>query len=191
MRRNGKLVVLAIDSLGAGFVAACLFGGAWLTMVSGDRVSNEIRRLNRTIGSTRRDLSALRAERDRQQAILAEHETQLADRGRLPAQSPTEEYFQTLSRLADQRRLRVVRHNPLSARTYPGLLEQRYAYEVHGSMPDMARFFKDIEDTGFWADVSYLRIVDGQGGDRGDDRVALLTISVFSAPAEEDNPESG
>ena len=190
MNRSGKWFVLAVDVLGAGVVAGCLLVGVWLTFVRGDTVDDEIQRLKRTIGGARRDVSMLRAERDRQKVLLAEHEEQLADRGRLPTHSPTEKYFQALSNLAGEHGLRVVRHNPLSQRSYPGLLEQRYAYEVHGAMPDLARFFKAIEEADYWADVSYLRIVNSQGGDGGD-RVAMLTISVFSAQRGDAPSEDG
>jgi hypothetical protein len=122
---------------------------------------------------------------------LKERQVELATSGQLPAQIPIEEYFQTLSRLAGRHHLRVVRHNPLGPRSYPGLLEQRYAYEVIGTMPDIARFFRAIEDAEFWADISYLKIDGGppsadQGGEPTDERDAILTISLFSAaPAEQ------
>ena len=112
--------------------------------------------------------------------------------GRLPTGTSVESYFQELSALALQNRLRVVRHNPLMARSYPGLLEQRFAYEVVGTLSDLAQFFKAIERTDFWADVSYLRIGDGRGSGRSGQRAmrtAVLTISIFSATPESGQPE--
>jgi hypothetical protein len=87
----------------------------------------------------------------------------------------------------------VVRHNPLGPRSYPGLLEQRYAYEVIGTQPDLARFLRAIEDAEFWADISYLKIDGGkrQGGEPTDECDALLTISLFSAARAEGASESG
>jgi hypothetical protein len=142
------------------------------------------------ISSATQNLTALRFAAEGQRATLKERQVELATSGQLPAQIPLEEYFQTLSRLAGRHHLRVVRHNPLGPRRYAGLLEQRYAYEVVGTMPDLARFFRAIEDAEFWADISYLKIDGGppaadQGAEPTDDRDALLTISLFSAdPAE-------
>jgi hypothetical protein len=86
----------------------------------------------------------------------------------------------------------VVRHNPLGPRSYPGLLEQRYAYEVMGRVADLARFLRDVEDAEFWADISYLKIDGGppsadQGGEPNGERDALLTISLFSAARAEES----
>ena len=193
MMPGRKWFVLTIDVLGAVVVAASLFGVFWLTEVRGRSAEDEIASLTRTIGAVRRDLSILQAERDRQKAILRRHAADLADRGRLPEQTPVEEYFQSLSKLADRNRVLVARQNPLSPRSYPGVLETRYAYEVRGSMPDLAQFLKGIEEADFWADVSYLRILEGQGGQNrpGAERVALLTISVFSALPAAPTSESG
>ncbi|MFH1107979.1 MAG: hypothetical protein V1790_02105 [Planctomycetota bacterium] len=201
MARSGKVPLLLLDVLGAATLAACLLTSAWLTLFHSDHAVGELRDLRQTINSAAQDLSSLRAAADRQRATLKERQAELATHGQLPAHVPVEEYFQNLSRLAALHRLRVVRHNPLTSRSYPGLLEQRFAYEVMGTMPDLARFFRAIEEADFWADVSYLKIDGGprqaaardQGGSvpTTDERVASLTISIFSAPRADGGSGSG
>ena len=184
MTRPGKVPLLLLDVLGASTLGACLVTAAWLTLFHSDHATAELRDLRQTFNSAAQDLATLRAATDRQRATLKQRQAELATNGQLPAQVPAEAYFQNLSRLAAQHRLRVVRQNPLTPRSYPGLLEERYVYEVMGTMPDLARFFKAIEDADFWADVSYLKIDGGprQGDAPTDERVASLTISIFSAP---------
>ena len=188
MTRPGKLPLLLLDALGASLSAAGLLVAFWMTFFHNEHATAELRDFTQMISSTTQNLAALRSAGDGQRATLKERQVELATSGQLPAQIPIEEYLQTLSRLAIQHHLRVVRHNPLGPRSYPGLLEQRYAYEVTGTMPDLARFFRAIEDAEFWADISYLRIDGGnrQGGEPTDERDAVLTISLFSAaPAEQ------
>ncbi len=187
IKRSGKLHLLLLDALGASLSAVGVGAALWLFLVHNQHTVSELRDYNQLISSATQDLAALRTARDRQQATLQDRQTELAAGGQLPSEISLEGYFQTLSRLAVQHRLRVVRHNPLTSRNYPGLLEQRYAYEVIGTMPDLARFFKAIEDAEFWADISYLKIHDGQpqGGDPTEERIASLTISLFSAATNE------
>ena len=196
MTRPRKLPLLLLDVLGASMSAAGLLVALWVTIFHNEHATSELRDSTQMISSSTQDLAALRSAGDRQRATLKERQAELATSGQLPAQIPIEEYFQTLSRLAIQHRLRVVRHNPLGARSYPGLLEQRYAYEVIGTMPDLARFFKAIEDaerSRFWADISYLKIDGGnrQSGEPTDERVAVLTISLFSAARTDGASGSG
>ena len=183
LNRQRHLSILLMDLIGAAACAGLMSVFVWFAYFRGDRTVAEIRELSGTIADARRDLVALRTSLDRQRTILQQRQAELAAGGQLPDETPIEEYFQTLSRVASAHRLHVVRHNPLAPRTYPGLLEQRYAYEVSGSMPDIARFLKAIEDARFWADVSYLKIDAGsrQVDPASIDRVASLTISVFSS----------
>jgi len=89
--------------------------------------------------------------------------------------------------------LRIVKHHPLSARQYPDLLEQRYAYEVTGSLPDLVEFLKSIENTDFWADVSHLKVDRGKRRKDAvsDERNAALTISLFSALTSQTPSDKG
>ena len=182
MRHYNRLSLGITDVLGGCVVAACLVGATWLTLVRNSQTTTEVDELKQLIHAARRDARSLRAAQEQQRATLARHQAELAKTGHLPLVSPIEEYFQTLSRLASKHHLRVVYHKPLTSRAYPGMLEQRYAYEVTGSTPDLVRFLKSIEQTDFWADVSYLKVDRGTvaGETATNARVAALTISLFS-----------
>lgn len=183
---------LAIDFVGGCAVAGCVFAFGWLTMIRGDDVSVQIADLTRTVQTAKQELAVLRVVRDRRRVQLAHRRAELASRPRLPDHTPVEQYFQTLSVLAGQHRLRVRSHHPVSPRRYPGLLELRYAYELSGTMPDIIRFFRAVEETEFWADISFVKIQQGSGppGGGSPQRVASLTISMFSAlPVETDLDE--
>ena len=72
-------------------------------------------------------------------------------------------------------------------------MELRYALEVAGTTPNLTWFFKSIEDAQFWADISYLK-VEGEKSPRGessDQRLASLTISLFSSAPPDEEPEDG
>ena len=192
MTRPGKLPLLLLDALGASLSGAGLLAALWMTFFHSEHATTELRDFTQMISSATQNLATLRSAGDGQRATLKERQVELATSGQLPAQIPIEEYFQTLSRLTIQHHLRVVRHNPLGPRSYPGLLEQRYAYEVIGTLPDLVRFLRAIEDAEFWADISYLKIDGGppsadQSGEPTGERDALLTISLFSAARAEES----
>lgn len=176
-----------VDFFGGCTVAACLLGFIWLTMIRPDRTRTQISELTGVLHQARLDRRVLKTARDKQSTILQGHQARLAKTGQLPTDAPIEEYFRTLSTLASEHRLRVVGHKPLARRSYPGLLEQCYTYEVTGSLPDLVLFLKAIEDADFWADVSYLSIDRRHqaAGSTSTERLAALTISLFSAAAGE------
>lgn len=174
------------DLLGGGLTLAFLGGFVWFTMLRPDQTARDVDRLTNLIRSTKRELGAMRIERDREQTLLRARLAQLEESGDLPMETPVEEYFKTLSSMAKEYRLRVIRHNPLPHRIYPGLLERRFAYEVTGATPDIMFFFQALEQADFWADIGYLKITGKPGGDGRGERVASITISVFSAIPGED-----
>lgn len=192
MNQHGTLLLRIVDLLGGCLVAGCLIGFVHLTVIRGDQTASDIAELSRMIREGRQQVRALRATFDRQGASLAQHQAELTQRGRLPTETPVEEYFQTLSTIASKHRLRVLRHNPLPSRQYSELFEQRYAYEVAGSMPDLVRFFRAVEDADFWADISYLSVKRGATVKEGqsNERIAALTFSLFSAPHPDAPSES-
>ncbi|UCE60105.1 MAG: hypothetical protein JSU63_22005 [Phycisphaerales bacterium] len=193
MSDNRKLPLLAIDLTGGSAVACCLLALVWLITVRSDDVSADITQLRQSVQTASQDLAAFRSARDRQQAILTNREAQLSQMGHLPDRTPIERYFQTLSALASQHNLTVRRNQPVSPRRYPGLLEQRYSYELSGAMPDITQFFRSVEHTDYWADISYLKVESGHsswGGIFGD-RIASLTISLFSALPIDPVPDNG
>jgi len=188
MADNRKCPLIVIDVVCGCTVAACLVGSFWLITVRSDDASARVLQLQQAVNTTSQELAAFRGARDKQRSILARRKAELAVTGQLPELPPTEHYFQTLSDLAEQHDLKVRRHQPVTPRFYPGLLEQRYAYELSGSLPDLVRFFRSVEGSEFWADISYLKVEGGQGGRNinNGERIASLTISLFSAlPAEE------
>jgi hypothetical protein len=193
MRRYDRLSLGITDVLGGSIVAACLVGAGWLTLVRNNETTGEVDQLKQLIHAARRDARALRAAQEQQLVTLAEYQAELAETGRLPLVPPIEEYFQVLSRLASEHHLRVVQHKPLTSRAYPGMLEQRYAYEVAGATADLVRFLSSIEQTDFWADVSYLKVDRGTGAEEmaTSARVAALTISVFSLSPSNAAPDKG
>lgn len=190
MRGRDQLPLRIIDLLGGSVVAACAFGFVWFVAVGNDRTGSEIRKFTALIANAQRDAQSLQLAQAQQRATLEGHRLKLAERGQLPVKAPIEEYFRTLSALCARHHLRVIHDRPLPSRSYPGLLEQRYAYEVAGSTLDLVRFLKAIEDTDFWADVSYLTVAQGTGAGRArgstsrgvsETSRATLTISMFSA----------
>ena len=192
MRDSGQLLLRIIDLLCGCALALCVLGFIWLTVIREDDTKAEIGGLNQFIREARKDHRVLQAASHEQHVLLTMRRGELAESGELPADMPVEQYFQTLSSIASDHGLRVVRQNPLPSRRYPGLLEQRYAYEVSGSFPALTRFLKSIEDTDFWADVSYLKIDRGGGPEdvASNERIAALTLSLFSAPVS-DGPDVG
>ena len=182
MLKNARWSHWMLDLAGGGFLMVILGAFVWMTLLRTDETALKLTELRQTAQSARTEIDGLSAERDRQRATLKSRRAELKRSGQLPAQAPVEEYFRSLSDLAARHRLRVVRHNPLNGRTYPGLLERRYAYEVTGSLPDMVQFFQSIEASEFWADIAYLKIDQGPPSpNAARERVATLTISVFSA----------
>ena len=63
-----------------------------------------------------------------------------------------------MSKTAKSLNLRVIRQSPLPTQYYKGLTEQRFNYEVVGTCDALMAFLSAIEQTGFWADVSYISV---------------------------------
>lgn len=183
MRRTADYSVLVVDAVGGALVTLCAAGFLWLTVVREGGPAAAASELHVVLDSLHRDGRGLAAARDRQKLTVADRREELSHRDFLPAESSIESYFETLAALADRHRLQVRRQNPIGHRVYPGLLEQRFAYEVSGRFPDLAKFLKDIETTESWADVSYLRIEPdaASSSEKFPERAALLTLSLFSA----------
>ena len=183
MRRTNSWPIRVVDVLCGCTVAACLADFVWLTTLREDHAGADIETMRWSIDQARLDHRAAMDDRKQQLEILADRRAELAKTGQLPTDTPVEAYFQTLSSIVSHHHLRVVKHHPLSTRQYPDLLEQRYAYEVIGKLPDLVAFLRSIENTDFWADVSYLKVDPARGHKEAvpDERIASLTISLFSA----------
>lgn len=190
---SGSWPLRIVDLIGGGTAAACVCGLVWLTILRTDQTSVDIHNLSRSVRTAHLQLVALDAEHERQQNLFEEHQTRLSTRGRLPDEAPVEDYFRALASLAKEHSLRVLRHSPLGSRSYPGLLEHRYTYEVAGSIPNLMRFLHGVESATYWADIGYLQI-DASAGTHAEDlqmRVARLTFSLFSAPSLQDDSGTG
>jgi len=186
MGGTNRVTLRIIDVGGGVALAACAGAFLWAALPREDRGIHEVRALTGIIEKAAQERRNLLATRDRQSRLLEQRRAELAESGQLPARAPVEQYFQVLSAMSARNGLRVVKHNPLAALEYPGLLEQRYAYEVVGSFPDLLRFLRAIEQTDYWADVSYLKLDRGVGPQDAlaGQRTAALTISLFAASAE-------
>lgn len=179
---TNRLSPRVVDAIGLSFVSACCVGFVWLTCFHTDHTSQQVADLRQALARERVELQTLRARTVRQKTVLAEREAELRITGKLPNHAPIEAYFRMLSGLATKQGLRIIGHHPLQPRTYPGLMERRFAYEVAGTMPNLTRFFLAIEESDYWADIGYLKLDHHRTGRAGaeSDRIARLTISLFS-----------
>ena len=193
MSRLKPSSALWID-IGGGAVTATLAASLlWMVLLGDDAATREIDRLRRSVSSGRTELASLRGVLDEQSELLARRKTELSESGQLPDRAPIERDLQTLHTLARQHDLKVIRVSPLPSRRYPDLLELRYALEVVGTTPNLTWFFKSIEDAQCWADISYLKVESEKsfGGKSSDQRLASLTISLFSSTPPDEEPEEG
>lgn len=177
--------VLWIDAGGAVLTAGLLGVTAWMALSGG--AAGDVSSLRGSIAASDRQVSALRAELANQRDAIEAKRQELRDKGHIPEGEPIERDLQKLAELARLNRISVVRVAPLAPRAYPGLLEVRYAFDATGTIPDLTRFFKAVEDSPFWADISHLKIESDRSGGKDDaaargQRSAQLTISLFSAP---------
>lgn len=189
MKTERNTSVIAIDIAGGALAAMLLLTAAWLVVVRYPQASASMEELDRSIASAERDRAGLVATKRQQVETVRARSAHLAERGLLPDLPPIEEYLQLLTRLAHQHQLSVVGHSPSAPRNYPGLLEQRYAYEVTGSSMDIIRFLSAIERQEQWCDVSHL-VIDAsrtKPGDKPATTSAALTISLFSSPPAAQN----
>jgi Tfp pilus assembly protein PilO len=189
-----SMPAVLVDAVGAVLFGACVVACAYLVFFHSEHAGSEVREFTSLIQNGTQDLAGIRSTLLRQRDLVRDRHEELESRGQLPASIPIEEYLRTLSLLAAQNHLRIVRQNPLTRREYPGLVEQLYAYDVVGAMPDLARFFKAVEDAELWADIAYLRIENVQEPTDGNgQRLASLTVSLFSGqkPHAGSTPEGG
>lgn len=191
MKKNAALQLLLINVVGAVAMAVCLLTSLWLVFVRADETSREIHQHQDVLSSAQRDLAAIRGIAATQQGRLSQARSELETSGRLPSRTPIEQYSQEVLRLANLHGLRVTRQHPVPPRDYPGLFEQRYAYEVSGSTVDIVHFLAAIEAANFWADIGYLRLDAGPAPAARANavRVASITVSLFSAPPSDSAKE--
>ena len=193
MRRENELILIVTDVVGAGVLAGFLVTSVWFLFVQSNATTREMAALRSRAANVRRELTSVRQLAEQKSSERTATRRELDATGQLPTRTPVDRYSQTVLDLAARFQLRVIRQNPVAPRTYPGLLEQRYAYEMHGATRDFVAFFAAVEQTNFWADISYLRFTDGgtSGPNSSDDRVASFTVSLFSALEVEKEKQDG
>ena len=187
MQDRKAVPTLMIDALGGMCVAALIVAFVWMAFLRTDSPASRIKTLGGVVTHLRSDLLRLKAQREQQTSRVSSLYAELDTLGSVPQDVALDEYFHSLARLATEYDLQMRRQNPLTPRIYAGLLEQRYACEVAGTVTGIVRFLRSIEDSEVWADVSYLRINTerSSGPHTGARRVAQLTISLFTAlPSE-------
>lgn len=193
MMDKGRASVWLVDFSCGCVLAVCVGAFLWVTTVRRDVTLTDIQRNSSAVESAQRDLTTLNALRDEQHALLVRRSAELEKTGQLPVRSPVMEYMQTVSELATNHHLRLIGNRPTASRNYVGLFEERIECEFGGTLPDMVRFLSAIEKTDYWADVGYLKVTARPGPANGasDQRRALLTFSLFSAPPDETKASNG
>lgn len=173
-----------IDIGGAAVVGICVAVFLWLAFIREDRAGAALLDLSRSVRAAEADLLRLRALSEDQRALLSDEKAKLAVYGTLPLEPPVESYFEALAAMALRADVQLRSQAPLPPRLYPTLAEYRFVCELSGTLPNLSRFFDAIEKADFWADVSHLKIESAKGSESvdSDDRVAQITLSLFTAP---------
>lgn len=182
MARMNRISIPLIDACFAVVCSASIALLVSITVFRDGTADAEVVRLRRGLAASRADQVALQRVFDDQEALLRERRDLIDHTGRLPDRAPVEAFFQTLSTLARANDLKVLQSAPHSTRVYSGLTEHRYSYELSGTLAKIARFLYEVEQTEYWADVGYLKIVPASPASAPQDRnrKALLTLSLFS-----------
>lgn len=169
-----------VDVVGGAVFATIVLACAWLLTMRFREQSDDMATLTTELNRAQSDLAALRLVHDRQAEQLRLRRKEIATSGWLPDHAPVESILKSIGEAAAARELTVVAQKPLSARTYPGVREERYAYDVVGASGGIAGLLGDIERSGWWCDVSFLSVESIT--DDAPPRVrASLTLSLFSS----------
>ncbi len=184
MRQSDKYALWFIDLAGVVSLAALLALLVWFVTVRYDTNSTELTKLHAAVKSAQGDIRSLSQSQRQQDTLVAERQEKLTNLGKIPTSAPISGYFRTVSGLATSAGLDVLGQTPMSPQGYPGLIEERCAYEVAGTLPKLARFLHKIEQTEYWADVGYLSIErKNQIGVASAGCMAKITFSLFASPA--------
>ncbi len=182
MNRSSHWHLWLIDACGALALLACLGGAVWLTFLRHNSARQESAAFRARLEADRQTLATMQLAVERQQNKLQAGLQRLEISGRLPQHSPIEEFFQALAVAAARSGLHVLSQTPAETRIYPGLTEQCFTYEITGTLHNILSFLQAVEQTSYWADVSYLKIDQGDAAGGADvHRKAALTLSVFAA----------
>lgn len=174
-----------IDAAGATVAVGGCALAAWLGWLRPDSTTDDIRTLSQSIPALETQLASSRADLSGRTEALLRQISELSEQGTLPRTAQVEASFHQITALATSCRLDVARVTPLASQAYPGIRESRYLLELSGTTTDIGRFLSGIEHSQLWVDVGYLSVSakperhDDQGSAN---RVASITISIFSAP---------
>ena len=181
-----RIPARAITVLGALCAITCISISAWLFLVRGEQVDELVRELRVAVRRSHERVATLRRQTEHEQVTLEALQQERSLGGGLPREAPVEAYFGALSDAATGLGLRVLRHQPLSGRSYEGLRESRFVFDVAGATADLLRLLRWVENAPFWADVGYLSVEGGSSRhEPGTERTAQLVISLFSATGHE------
>ena len=187
----GRSTLVLVDLIGGALVLTCAVTFVWLTFLREDGADSEIESLTQAVTAMRKDLAEVNAEFDAGRAELETKNTELAAEGQLPRRGPVDEDLKVLSELARRHQVEIVRMTELPSRRYPGLLELRYTLDARTPLSNLMDFFRALEGADIWADISYLKVVAGNapGQAQQPERLAQLTVSLFSAAEPTETPE--
>ncbi len=174
----------AIDAIGASLVLCALVLASWFGVVQSAEARMLLKERRALISTSRETLSDLNVQRSEQQRTLADHDRVVSELGGGHENTTIEGYLETVATLSREHDVHVFQHQQLGERNYPGLRERLFSLQVRGRTENLWRLLRSIEEIDAWADVSYLKL---QCGVAGEDRLALLTISMFF---EEDSVSS-
>jgi hypothetical protein len=180
---------MMIDVIGCTAIIGCVVGVTTLISSRAERQRGTIPQLRQAIATTELQIRNLESSCEQERGEIDNRNQRLKEPGRLPQVMPIENYMQSLARMAEASNVRVLLEKPLASRKYPGLLEERFAYTITGPGTSIIDFLDAVENSGFWADISYLRIdtSSARKGQAVKDPVALLTFSLFSHLNEEES----
>jgi len=193
IKGNIRWSIWGVDLACGAIVVALVSCSLWFLVdyinCSGQKLSD----MRSVFSNARQTLATLQVANVAQQAAIQQQTIDLTERGMLPSQFPTENYFQELTFWATQAGVTIQSQVPIVSTEYPGLAEARSQFEISGSLKAILTFFEDIEQSSYWADVGYFSLTQGGSGEPSWlERNAKFTISMFSArESDDDLPKDG
>lgn len=180
MKRQPLLIYDAVGLIATLVVAGV---GVWSGAVHLPQIAADQTDLNLRLDRAQQALNAAEASLRSELARAANLESQLAERGALPSQTPVEEDLRAVTQLARQNDVELMEVQPDPARKeYTGITELRYTVRGRGPFDRLLGLLTDFERAGIWADVTQLKIISPAAGANGDDRrVIELAVSLFAS----------
>lgn len=183
MKTSNDLLHIVIHLIGGSVFLAALVSLLLLTLPGHSTYQDDIVDLRSSIQNGLDEYKMLSRQRDFLEVRLSNLRIQLKDLSTLSRNLPMTEYMNQLSHSALNHGLKVTSHAPLPPRTYSGLLERPFTFELTGNYVNLLRFLMEVESMDAWADISHLKIDTPRARARvnHNNRSALLTFSLFSS----------